>query len=133
MTDDRHDDAPTAPHVATNAPEAAQHLGSALDALLAALVALGGIPAEGLPLPGESLDEALRRDTGYREARAEFRVALEALLGAVPEGQQGLVLRLEAAANRVAVMTAEVGWRLGLVVATSAESKLQGPVLGQDG
>ena len=131
MTDDRHDDVATAPRVATTASEAAQHLGSALEAVLTALVALGGSPPEGLPLLDEALDLALRKSEGYQAARAEFREALEKLLVEVPEGQRDQVLRLEAASNHLASATAEIGWRLGLVVATSGEPREQGPARGQ--
>jgi hypothetical protein len=45
------------------------HLNAALDNLLAALVAIGGLPPVA---PEEALDAALATDAGYQKARGRF-------------------------------------------------------------
>ena len=92
----------------TTQEQVAEHLSAALDAVLAAVVLADGLTAD---VPDEALDSALASDEGVREARGSFQEALQAVkdLGVVGEPY----LRLEAAVNALAAMTAEAGYRVG--------------------
>jgi hypothetical protein len=83
------------------------HLDSALQALLAARVA-AGLP-EPLPAPLTALDEALKGDLAYQDARAAFRSALDS----------GSALDVEATHHQAVTAAAEAGWLL----ATSTVAK----------
>lgn len=88
------------------------HIHNALDAILSALAGLGGIPCQA---PDEALDGALRADSNHQAARAEWRVALQALLDLADDpAMRVAVLTLEATGNHMITTSAEVGWRLGL-------------------
>ena len=95
-----------------------EHLGRALDDLLAAVVLANGLPDD--EPPGEALDAALRADEACREARKELSAALEAVRGLHPsEDALQALMAVEAAANDLAAETATVGFRLGCRVARS--------------
>ena len=107
---------PTAPNM-----KVVEHLDRALDAVLAARVEMG-LLAEALPIPDEALDTALGCDKSYQEARAEVRDALKVLLDAAKDhGLVQLVLDFEAAANHQVSVALEVGWRVGVQVASGVQ------------
>jgi len=87
-----------------------EHLDSAMNAVLAARVALGG---PDIALPAEALDEALRAHPKYRTARREIRQAMERLQPLLAAKGWQTVLALEAATNEAMVRSSEVAWSLG--------------------
>jgi hypothetical protein len=94
----------------------------ALDSLLAALEATGGVPAD-LPLPDKAFDKALKADPDHEAAKAAFVTAYKAVFVVLPDdAARRRLLRLEEAATNLAVQAAAVGWRLGLM-AGGAEKK----------
>lgn len=98
-----------------------ENLDRALDAILAARVEMG-LLAEALPIPDEALDAALECDTSYQATRVEARDALNALLDAARvHGLEQLVFDFEAASNHQVAVAVEVGWRVGVQVASGAQ------------
>jgi len=112
MSDRETTQEPTQATAATE--DVSTYIRIALDALVAALAAAGAVP-DGEP-PVEALNVEIQKDPGYRQARGEFREAFERLMDATPSENRGLVLDVEATANHVSCRTADVGWRLGLLV-----------------
>ena len=92
----------------TTQEQVADHLASALDALLAASVLVGGFPGD---VPDEALAAALVADEGVQEAREGVQEALRGVreVGVVGEPY----LDLEGAVNALAARTAEAGYRVG--------------------
>ena len=103
-------------------------LDRAMDALLAVRVALGD---PSVAVPGEALDEALRRDEGYQDAQRGFGGALERLLHAAGDELRDSVLDVEAIANAVAARAAEAAWLLGVRVRGGAGDQPSAGVLQQ--
>jgi len=97
----------------TEAERVAEHLGEALDQLLAVVAITGGLGI-GEPLT-EALDAALVHDGDYQEARAGLRLALGGVAALVPGGtSHPSLLALEEACNATVAAAATVGWRLAL-------------------
>jgi len=105
---------PTEPHVDENTARVCDALAQALEGLLTALVAVGGLPTE--QVPSEALDLALKQDKAYRIARVKFNAAWSQLMD-VDEPVRLTALTAEAAANHVAAQAAEVGFKLGILAA----------------
>ena len=93
-----------------NSDDLTDHLDAALDAVLAARLALGGL--SGTPLPEEAMDTALGLHQGFQEARRGFVAALVHLRDAGVTDEA--VFAIEAAAHHLAGQAAEVGWALGI-------------------
>ena len=95
----------------TTQEQVADLISNALDAVLAVVVLVGGLPAD---VPDDALDAALVADEGVRAARRGFQAALRGVrdVGVVGEPY----LALEAACNAVSARCAEVGFRLGVRV-----------------
>lgn len=97
----------------TDASIIIERLDRALEDVLAARIALGGVP---VALPDEALDEALRRDDGYQKARREFTTVLRRLLDRVGSTERDALLAIESTTNQLVARTAEVAFRLGVHV-----------------
>ena len=93
----------------------AEHLGAALDALLAAVVLVDG-GGEGITVPGNALDVALGSDPDVQDARAALREALRGLGDVVGVG---VIIDLESAVNAYAARCAEAGFNVGVRVGQS--------------
>ena len=88
--------------------DALEHLEDAVDELLAAGVALGGLPAS---TPVAALDWALLVDPVYQAARTAASAAWAPLTdGADPR----LAMRAEETVNALVVAACDVGYRLGI-------------------
>lgn len=79
---------------------------AARDALLVALVALGGVPD--CDVPSDALDAALGLDESYTKARARFRELHERLRG------HRDFFEFEAATNEMATTAVDLGFRVGI-------------------
>jgi len=95
----------------SNPDKIIDHLDAALEAILAAQASLGALPLEP---PDEALDAALRASSEHQAVRAKFRRAWDELSELLPLEARQQALRMEEAANALAVSSATVGWRLGL-------------------
>jgi len=94
---------------------AREHLGEALDRVLAAFTLCGGIPEQDVPI--ESLDVALASNPAVRRARQEFHENLHALLAPNPGGDpQRAVLRMEESVNTLVAVSTDAAYRVGLRV-----------------
>lgn len=89
----------------------------ALDALLVALVALGG--DHDVEVPVEALDAALRTDGAYQEARGAFSTVFTDLGDVL--GRDALWFELEEKHNAVVSAGTDVGFKLGLAIAVMAK------------
>ncbi len=105
--------APKTPRRAIVGKDMAHVLQSAAGAALNAYVAVFGLPPD---LPDEAFDSALMADAEYQTARKAFNSAWKRVSVLLPDPTARLhLLRLEEAANALAVAAASTGWRLGLV------------------
>lgn|GEM_PF-2808584 len=91
-----------------NHDDLTDRLDAALDALLAARGAAGGLVEAAVP--GDALDAAFGTHEGFQEARRALSAAIEGLVDAGAD--RDAVLTVEAAAHHLAAQAAEVGWRL---------------------
>jgi hypothetical protein len=108
-------------HRARVGQDLAHALAQAADAALNAYVALIGLPPD---LPVEGFDAALQANAAHQAARRAFSRAWKAVNVLLPDkAAQKQMLRLEEAANDLAVKAAEVGWQLGLVAKGAARDK----------
>ncbi len=87
-------------------------VGDALDALLVALVALGGV--DEVETPTFALDKALRSDDRYQAAREAFRDVHADLGEALGEEHRKLFYQIEETTNAIAVASTDVGFMLGI-------------------
>ena len=87
----------------------AEHLTTALDALLAALVVAGGVGQE--HVPDDALDAALNAASAVQDARRGVQRVLQQLRDS--GGVADALLDLEEATNALAARCAEAGFRLG--------------------
>ncbi len=87
-------------------------VGDALDALLVALVALGGV--DDVETPTFALDKALRSDDRYQAARRAFRDVHADLGDALGDEHHQLLYKIEEATNAIAVASTDVGFLLGI-------------------
>lgn len=92
--------------------ETLEHLDRALDALMAARIAIGGLPDD---LPDTALDEALEADDEYRRVREELSEQVAKLMQVVGPFDRDAVLGLESAVNALVACGVGVGWKLGLL------------------
>ena len=93
--------------------EIREHLQIALEHLLTALAAGGGLSPPTPPL--EALDMALGADGSYQETRRQLSNAVQDLMAETPvESHRRLVLAVEEAANHQATVAVEVGWKVGM-------------------
>ena len=92
-------------------------LSRAIEALLRLGLALDVLDA--VEVPVDALDTALREDDAYLEARSDLRQVVEELR--VLAGDD-MCLRFEASANAHAVASTDVGFRLGMAMATRKPS-----------
>jgi hypothetical protein len=98
-----------------------ESLGCALDGLLTALVAVGGLPDDP---PPESFDDALRADAAHEAAKQAFVKAWKRVSVLVPgDPAKREMLRLEEAASDLAIAASAVAWRLGVAAGRKARSK----------
>lgn len=86
-------------------------LGDALDGVLFALVATGGV--EDRDVPVVALDRALVSDKAHVEARKRFRAVMTELRRVLGDDHRDLLLTVEEAATDVSVAATSVGFRLG--------------------
>lgn len=93
-------------------------LADALDGVLVALLAHGGVTDGEVPLV--ALDCALRADMAHVEARKRFRAVITELREVLGEDHLDLVLTVEEVATEVAVAATSVGFRLGVAKRRSA-------------
>ena len=95
-------------------PQIQEHLGLALDNVLAVLVRVGHLPDD---VPDATLDTAFSNDRRVRRARRALTRTLAACM-AVPRGEEAhrAALEVEEAANALASAAVRVGWRVGLRV-----------------
>ena len=89
----------------------AEGLDRALDELLTVRMALSVLP---VGLPDTALDEALRQDPAFQQARQDFARTLERLLEGAGADVRDDVLNVESAANLMLGRTLVVAWRLAL-------------------
>ena len=89
----------------------AEGLDRALDELMAVRTALSTLP---VGVPDVALDEALRQDPGFQEARQDFAAALASLLDHAGGEHRDGVLNVESIVNVLVGRGLEVAWRLGL-------------------
>ncbi len=87
-------------------------VGDALDALLVALVALGGV--DDVETPTFALDMALRSDERYQAARAAFRDVYADVGDALGDEHRKLFHKMEGATYAIAVASTDVGFMLGI-------------------
>lgn len=87
-------------------------VGDALDALLVALVALGGV--EEVETPTFALDRALGSDERYQAARRVFRDVHADVGEVLGDEHRKLFYKIEEATNAIAVASTDVGFLLGL-------------------
>jgi len=89
----------------------AEGLDRALDELLTVRMALSVLP---VGLPDTALDQALRQDQGFQQARQDFAAALASLLDKAGGEHRDGVLNVESIVNVLVGRGLEVAWRLGL-------------------
>jgi hypothetical protein len=88
-------------------------LADALDGVLLALAATGGVGDTEVPLV--ALDRALVTDEHHVAARALFRSVMTDLRKVLGEDHLDLLMSVEETANDVAVAATSVGFRLGVL------------------
>ena len=89
----------------------AEGLDRAVDELLAVRTALSALP---VGLPDMALDDALRQDPGFQQAREDFARTLERLLYEVGGELRDELLRVESVANVLVGRGLDIAWRLAL-------------------
>lgn len=98
-----------------DAAKAREHLGQALDHILAALGSLRDGAAAELPdLPDEAFDLALKADADHQANRKAFVRAFQRVFVAMPVSARTRLMRLEESVNALVVGGATVAWRMGL-------------------
>ena len=89
----------------------AEGLDRAVDELLAVRTALSALP---VGLPDMALDDALRQDTAFQEARKNFASTMERVLDGGGGELRDDVLNVEATVNLLVGRGLEIAWRLAL-------------------
>jgi hypothetical protein len=97
------------------------HLDTAIAELLAARTLHGGLPDS--LVPDDAIDTALAHNSAVRAARNAFLSALGDINIQGDAVARTTYLKLEETCNALASVSADTGWRLGLLAAHGATNK----------
>ena len=101
--------------------ELKRHLDQALSEILAARVSLGNLPVD--QVLDDAIDAALAESPTVQAARRAFMEALSDIDVSGDAVARQAYLRLEETGNALASVSADTGWRVGLLAARAPTNK----------